>query len=99
MTGKRRSGGGRHRGSKTFAASMLPRYGWDVDARRRLTAPRRGMETPEQKENATDSAKTHEQMRAELIEKAAGDQHFRARLIDQPKAAIKEALELDLPEA
>ena len=46
-----------------------------------------------------DSAKTHDEMRAELIEKAAGDQDFRARLIDQPKAAIKEALGLDLPDS
>ncbi len=46
-----------------------------------------------------DSAKTHDEMRAELIDKAAGDQDFRARLIEQPKAAIKEALGLDLPDS
>lgn len=44
-------------------------------------------------------AKTQEELRAELIAKAAGDDGFRAKLVETPKAAIKEALGLDLPES
>ena len=42
---------------------------------------------------------THQQMRQELLDKAAADDGFRARLTADPKAAIKEALAVDLPES
>ena len=45
------------------------------------------------------SAMTHEEMRAELIERAVTDEEFRQRLMTDPKAAVKEALGLDLPDA
>ena len=44
-----------------------------------------------------EATKTHEEMRAELIGKAAGDEAFRRRLVEDPKAAIKEAFGLELP--
>ncbi len=43
--------------------------------------------------------KTHEEMRVELIKRAAADEGFRARLIDDPKAAIKEALGIEVPDS
>ncbi len=43
--------------------------------------------------------KTHDEMRAELIGKAAQDDGFRAQLIADPKAAIKEVLGIDVPES
>ena len=46
-----------------------------------------------------EATKTHEEMRAELIDKAAQDERFRARLLDEPKAAINEALGIDLPDS
>ena len=45
------------------------------------------------------SMKTHDELRAELAHKAAEDDGFRARLIDDPKATIEEALGLPVPEA
>lgn len=46
-----------------------------------------------------EPAKTHEEIRAELIDKATQDERFRARLLDEPKAAINEALGIDLPDS
>lgn len=46
-----------------------------------------------------EGTRTQEELRAELLAKAAGDDGFRAKLIDDPKAAIKEALGMELPEA
>ena len=46
-----------------------------------------------------EGTRTQEELRAELLAKAAGDDGFRAKLIDDPKAAIKEALGLDLPDS
>ena len=46
-----------------------------------------------------EGVKTHEEMLEELIGKAAADDGFRARLVEDPKAAIKEALNVDLPES
>ena len=43
--------------------------------------------------------KTHEELRAELIDKATDDDAFRARLVADPKSAIKEALGLEIPES
>ena len=45
------------------------------------------------------NAKSHEELRAELIAKAVADNDFRALLVRDPKAAIKEALGLELPES
>ena len=47
----------------------------------------------------TTSTKTHDELRAELIQKATGDEQFRAHLIAEPKAAIQEALGIELPES
>ena len=47
----------------------------------------------------TTSTKTHDELRAELIEKATKDEQFRAHLIAEPKAAIQEALGIELPES
>ena len=47
----------------------------------------------------TTSTKTHDELRAELIEKATKDGQFRAHLIAEPKAAIQEALGIELPES
>ena len=44
-------------------------------------------------------AKNQEELRAELVAKAAADEDFRARLVADPKAAIKEALGFELPES
>ena len=38
-------------------------------------------------------------MRAEIIDKANGDDDFRARLIADPKGAIREALGVEIPES
>lgn len=46
-----------------------------------------------------ETMKTHAEMRTELMGKAAADEGFRALLVEDPKAAIKEALNLDLPDA
>lgn len=46
-----------------------------------------------------EGTKTHAEMRTELMDKVAADNGFRARLVVDPKAAIKEALNLDLPDA
>ena len=43
-------------------------------------------------------AQTHEEMRAELIERAVVDEEFRGRLMSDPKATIKDELGLDLPD-
>ena len=45
-----------------------------------------------------EGTKTHEEMRTELLGKVAEDEAFRARLIEEPKAAIKEALDVELPD-
>ena len=42
--------------------------------------------------------RTQEEMRQELLGRAAADDAFRTRLIEDPKAAIKEALNVDLPD-
>ncbi len=42
---------------------------------------------------------TQEELRAELIEKAAEDDAFRARLIDDPKAVIEDVLGSPVPES
>lgn len=46
-----------------------------------------------------EGTKTQEALRAELVAKAAEDDGFRARLTADPKAAIREALGVDLPES
>ena len=43
------------------------------------------------------TTKTHEELREELIEMALEDQDFRARLIEDPKATIKEAFGIEVP--
>lgn len=43
--------------------------------------------------------KSHEELRTALIAKAAADNDFRARLVREPKPAIREALGLELPES
>ena len=45
------------------------------------------------------STKTHQELRAELIGRAAADDGFRTRLTADPKAAVKEAPGVDLPES
>ncbi len=45
------------------------------------------------------TTKTHDEMRAELIGRAGKDAGFRAQLLDDPKAAIKDALGIDVPES
>lgn len=47
----------------------------------------------------TEGLKTQEEFRAALLAKAAADDGFRAQLVDDPKAAIKEALGMDLPDS
>ena len=47
----------------------------------------------------TTSTKTHDELRAELIEKATKDEQFRAHLIAEPKVAIQGALGIELPES
>ena len=46
-----------------------------------------------------EGTKTHEELRSELLAKAAEDDGFRAKLVEDPRAAIKGALGLDLPDA
>jgi len=46
-----------------------------------------------------EGTKTQEALRAELVAKAAEDDGFRGRLIADPKAAIREALGVELPES
>ena len=43
--------------------------------------------------------RTHEELRAELIERATEDEQFRAHLIANPKIAIQEMLDIELPES
>lgn len=43
--------------------------------------------------------KTHEEMRSALVEKATQDQDFRARLLEEPNAAIEETLGITVPDA
>ncbi len=45
------------------------------------------------------TTKTHDEMRADLIGRAAQDASFRAQLIDDPKLAIKDALGIEVPES
>ena len=45
------------------------------------------------------STKTHDELRAELVGKAVEDDDFRAWLISDPKAAIKEALGIAVPDS
>ena len=45
------------------------------------------------------TAKTQEELYAELIDKAVEDEGFRAQLIDDPKAAIQDALGIDVPDS
>ena len=46
-----------------------------------------------------EGTKTHQELRAELIGKAAADDGFRAKLVADPKAAVKKALGVGLPES
>ena len=46
-----------------------------------------------------EGAKTHWEMRQELVEKAAADDGFRSQLVNDPKAAIKDALGIELPDS
>lgn len=46
-----------------------------------------------------EEAKTQNALRAELLAKAAADDGFRAKLIDDPKAAIEEAFGLAVPQS
>ena len=46
-----------------------------------------------------EGMKTHAEMREALVGKAAADDSFRAKLVEDPKAAIKEALNLDVPDS
>ena len=43
--------------------------------------------------------KTHDELRAELVHKAAGDEDFRARLVGDPKGTIEDALGITVPDA
>ena len=43
--------------------------------------------------------KTHDELRAELIDRAVEDDDFRSRLLADPKAAIEDALGLTIPES
>ena len=43
--------------------------------------------------------KTQEEMRAEIISKAVNDDSFRARLLENPKEAVQEALGVTIPDA
>lgn len=45
------------------------------------------------------TTKSYTEMRAELIDKAGQDQEFRARLIEDPKAAVKDALGVAVPDS
>ena len=46
-----------------------------------------------------EGTQTHEELRAELIGKAAADDGFRSKLVEDPKATIKDALGIDLPDS
>ena len=50
-------------------------------------------------ERNMEGTKTQQELRAELVAKAAADDGFRARLTADPKAAVKEAFGVDLPES
>ncbi len=43
--------------------------------------------------------KTQEEMRAEVIGKAAEDEEFRTQLIDDPKSTIEKALGITIPDS
>ena len=43
--------------------------------------------------------KTQEEMRAEIVSKAANDEAFRARLLENPKEAVQEVLGITIPAA
>ena len=45
------------------------------------------------------SMKTHDELRAELVDKAVEDENFRAWLISEPKAAIADALGITVPDS
>ncbi len=45
------------------------------------------------------TTKSHDEMRAELIGRAGTDAGFRAQLIDNPRAAIKDAFGIEVPES
>ena len=45
------------------------------------------------------NAKTHSEMRQELVDKAAADDSFRHQLASDPKAAIQAALGVEVPDA
>lgn len=46
-----------------------------------------------------EGTKSQTQMREELLARAADDTSFRARLVEEPKAAFKETFGVELPEA
>ena len=43
--------------------------------------------------------KTQGEMRAEIVAKAVHDDAFRVRLLENPKEAVQEALEITIPDA
>ena len=45
------------------------------------------------------TTKTHDQMRAELVDKAVEDEDFRARLVADPKAAIQDMFGFVVPDS
>ena len=45
------------------------------------------------------STMTHHQMRQTLLDKAAADSGFRLQLVNEPRAAIKDVLGIDLPDS
>ena len=44
-------------------------------------------------------ARTMDEMKAHITDRAVADEGFRARLLDDPRAVISEELGLDIPEA
>ena len=45
------------------------------------------------------NTRTHEELQAELVDRAVEDEAFRRRLFDDPKAAIKDALGVTVPKS
>lgn len=43
--------------------------------------------------------KTYAQLRADVIDKAQKEEDFRSRLLDDPKAAVEEAIGLPMPDS
>ena len=43
--------------------------------------------------------KTYAELRADVLDKAANDQDFRARLLAEPEAAVAEAIGLPMPDS